>query len=104
MTDEKVIILLNPHSQQLQESLITEFLDKIKVCSERHSTIIDVPVVTRALKYVIKHQADQKRHSGEPFYHHPIQVALIASGISCKTEIIAASLLHDNCRRYRTDY
>ncbi|WP_375319177.1 HD domain-containing protein [Candidatus Tisiphia endosymbiont of Oplodontha viridula] len=95
MTDEKVIILLHPHSQQLQESLKQEFLDKIKTCSKRYRTIIDIPVVTRALEYVIKHQADQKRHSGESFYHHPMQVALIAAGISCKTEIIAASLLHD---------
>ncbi|MDR0329721.1 MAG: HD domain-containing protein [Rickettsia sp.] len=99
MTGKEVIILLHSlhesHSQQLQEFLKKEFLDKIKACSKRHSTIIDVPVVKLALKYVIKHQADQKRHSGEPFYHHPIQVALIAAGISCKTEIIAASLLHD---------
>ncbi len=84
MTDEKVM-----------KSLRKEFLDKIIACSKRHSTIIDITVIALALEYVIQYQADQKRHSGESYYHHPIQVALIAAKISCKTEIIAASLLHD---------
>jgi GTP diphosphokinase / guanosine-3',5'-bis(diphosphate) 3'-diphosphatase len=89
-----MILLHEPHNQQLQ-ALIKEFLDKIIACSKRHSTIIDIPVITLALKYVIQYQADQKRHSGESYYHHPIEVALIAAKLSCKTEIIAASLLHD---------
>ncbi|WP_425361518.1 MULTISPECIES: HD domain-containing protein [unclassified Candidatus Tisiphia] len=89
-----MILLHKPHNQQLQ-ALIKEFLDKIIACSKRHSTIIDIPVITLALKYVIQYQADQKRHSGESYYHHPIEVALIAAKLSCKTEIIAASLLHD---------
>ncbi|MCC8399264.1 MAG: HD domain-containing protein [Rickettsia endosymbiont of Platyusa sonomae] len=43
----------------------------------------------------MKYQAAQKRHSGESYYHHPIEVALIAAKLSCKTEIIEASLLYD---------
>ncbi|WP_425363591.1 HD domain-containing protein [Candidatus Tisiphia endosymbiont of Hybos culiciformis] len=84
MTDEKIM-----------KSLRKEFLDKIIACSKMHSTIIDITIIALALEYVIQYQADQKRHSGESYYHHPIQVALIAAKISCKTEIIAASLLHD---------
>ncbi len=84
MTDEEVM-----------KSLRKEFLGKIIACSKRHSTIIDITVIALALEYVIQYQADQKRYSGESYYHHPIQVALIAAKISCKTEIIAASLLHD---------
>ncbi|WP_094649465.1 HD domain-containing protein [Rickettsia endosymbiont of Culicoides newsteadi] len=96
MTDEKVLLFsYPPHSRQLQDSLMKEFLDKIIAYSKRRSTIINILVITLALKYVIQYQADQKRHSGESYYHHPIQVALIAAKLSCKTEIIAASLLHD---------
>ncbi|WP_250311826.1 HD domain-containing protein [Rickettsia endosymbiont of Oedothorax gibbosus] len=95
-TDEQVLLFsYPPHSRQIQEYLMQEFLDKIIACSKRRNSIIDTSIIKLALKYVIKYQADQKRHSGESYYHHPIQVALIAAKLSCKTEIIAASLLHD---------
>ncbi|MCC8371760.1 MAG: HD domain-containing protein [Rickettsia endosymbiont of Pseudomimeciton antennatum] len=99
MTYKKKTIMLCSlykfYSEHLQKSLMKKFLNRIIAHSKRHNSIIDISVITQALKYVIKHQADQKRHSGESYYHHPIQVALIAAKLSCKTEIIAASLLHD---------
>lgn len=74
---------------------VSEFLDAVYELSECKGVSIDMDAVKLALQYIIKYHANQKRHSGELYYHHPMAVALIAAGINYKTEIIVASLLHD---------
>ena len=37
----------------------------------------------------------QHRHSGEPYYKHPFEVACILADIELDTETIIAGLLHD---------
>ena len=42
-----------------------------------------------------KQHSNQHRHSGEPYYIHPYEVACILADIELDTETIIAGLLHD---------
>jgi len=69
-----------------------ELLDKIK--EEK----MDVKVITEALDTIKKYHAGVKRKSGEPFFTHPIAVALILLSY-CKEkdqDAVVAALLHDS--------
>jgi hypothetical protein len=66
-----------------------ELLDKIK--NEK----IDAKVVMKALDMIKKYHAGVKRKSGEPFFTHPIQVALILLGYYQDQDSVIAALLHD---------
>lgn len=56
---------------------------------------LDFNLINKAIYWAKKYHADQLRKSGEPFYTHPLEVAFLVSDHSLKTDIIAASLLHD---------
>jgi (p)ppGpp synthase/HD superfamily hydrolase len=56
---------------------------------------IDLPVVHQALELIKKYHAGVKRKSGEPFFTHPMQVALILMEYSKDPDTIVAGLLHD---------
>jgi len=95
-----MIIQTNNNKESLKkippiDQTIGEFLNKVKDLSKTKGMIIDFIAIKLALEYVIKYQADQKRHSGEPYYSHPIEVAYITMEYYCDTEAIIAALLHD---------
>lgn len=55
----------------------------------------DYALVKKAFEYcVLKHEG-QKRSTGEPYYTHPFNVALIIVSLGMDSKAIAASLLHD---------
>lgn len=57
--------------------------------------IYDYALVKKAFEYcVLKHEG-QKRSTGEPYYTHPFNVALIIVSIGMDSKAIAAALLHD---------
>jgi (p)ppGpp synthase/HD superfamily hydrolase len=56
---------------------------------------LDFAEIRKAIYYARKYHDGQKRHSGEPFYSHPIEVAYMISEYLPKTHIIVASILHD---------
>lgn len=57
--------------------------------------IYDYALVKKAFEYcVLKHEG-QKRSTGEPYYTHPFNVALIIVSLGMDSKAIAAALLHD---------
>jgi len=56
---------------------------------------IDLVEVQKAIYYARKYHGTQIRKSGEPYYSHPIEVAVITSDYIPKTDIIITALLHD---------
>lgn len=55
----------------------------------------DYALVKKAFEYcVLKHEG-QKRSTGEPYYTHPFNVALIIVSLGMDSKAIAAALLHD---------
>ncbi len=55
----------------------------------------DIRLIARAYAIAAKAHQEQFRKSGEPFIHHPVEVARIAIQIGMDPESIAAALLHD---------
>ena len=55
----------------------------------------DYALVKKAFEYCTEKHNGQKRHSGEPYYIHPYNVALIIVSLGMDTQSIAAALLHD---------
>ena len=57
--------------------------------------VLDFEVINKAISFAKKYHQGQLRKSGEPFYSHPLEVAYIISDYNLKTDVIAASILHD---------
>ena len=57
--------------------------------------VLDFEVINKAISFAKKYHQGQLRKSGEPFYIHPLEVAYIISDYNLKTDVIAASILHD---------
>lgn len=55
----------------------------------------EVGFITRAYEYALKAHTGQTRYSGEPYIIHPLEVALILTGIEMDVPSICAALLHD---------
>lgn len=68
-------------------------IEKLKSLDSQN--ILDFKVINKAIYFARKYHAGQFRKSGEPFYLHPLEVAYIISEYNLKTEVIAASILHD---------
>jgi (p)ppGpp synthase/HD superfamily hydrolase len=56
---------------------------------------LDFYLINKAIYWARKYHGDQKRKSGEPYYSHPLEVAYMVSEYKLKTDVIAASILHD---------
>jgi len=80
-------------TEELKHSLAIqvekELLDKIE------NTKIDAKVISKALDTIKRYHAGVKRKSGEPFFTHPIQVALILLEYCKDQDAVVAALLHD---------
>jgi (p)ppGpp synthase/HD superfamily hydrolase len=57
--------------------------------------ILNFDLVNKAIYWARKYHDGQLRKSGEPFYTHPLEVAYMISDYNLKTDVIAASILHD---------
>ena len=55
----------------------------------------DLELISRAYRFAAAAHEGQCRKSGEPFVAHPVEVALILSGLRMDAETISAALLHD---------
>lgn len=51
--------------------------------------------VRQALAFAIVHHGSQKRHSGAPYYQHPLSVATILADMKLDSRTIITALLHD---------
>lgn len=55
----------------------------------------DIAKITKACDFSVKAHRGQFRASGEPFVHHPIQVAMLMAKLHLDAEAITAGILHD---------
>ena len=69
------------------EALVKEML--------RHYPDGDTELVRRAWAYAEEAHGEQKRVSGEPYFTHPVAVAMLIAELGMDPATIAATLLHD---------
>ncbi len=62
---------------------------------EKQGGSYDTDLICRAFEYCVKQHEGQKRLSGEDYYVHPFNVAVILVGLGMDSQSIAAALLHD---------
>jgi len=60
-----------------------------------YGTVVDEPVVKKAIEFAIKYHGSQKRASGDPYYYHPLQVAEIIAQMRLDSDSIVTAILHD---------
>ena len=55
----------------------------------------DEAILRKAYEYAASCHGDQKRHSGEPYVTHPIEVSMIVASLKVDMPSLTAALLHD---------
>ena len=71
--------------------IINELIDKVRVYQKQQ----DIDKILKAVEFSKNAHAKQYRKSGEPFFHHPIEVAKLLTDIKLDSSSIACGLLHD---------
>ena len=71
----------------------TRLLEKLKSLDTQQ--VLDFDLINKAIYWARKYHGNQKRKSGEEYYSHPLEVAYMVSEYKLKTDVIAASILHD---------
>ena len=56
---------------------------------------VDEDLLNGAYVFAMRAHGTQKRASGDPFFHHPVEVAGILAGLKLDAASIATGLLHD---------
>ena len=72
-----------------------KLLEKIKEYNIKYHLNVDSKLIEGVIDFIKEQHKDQKRLSGEPYYYHPIEVAVIVMDYFFDTETIIAALLHD---------
>ncbi len=70
-------------------------IDKLLLLNKTAKIKVDILEVKKAIYYAKKYHGKQTRHSGEPYYSHPIEVAYMVSNYLFRTDILVSSILHD---------
>ena len=65
---------------------------------------VDEALLNKAYIFSIKAHGEQMRHSGDPYYAHPIEVAGILAGLHLDVASICTALLHDVLEDTDTTY
>lgn len=65
---------------------------------------VDEALLNKAYVFATKAHGDQKRHSGDPYYAHPIEVAGILATLKLDSASICTALLHDVLEDTATTY
>jgi (p)ppGpp synthase/HD superfamily hydrolase len=79
------------HHKHCQYSI--RLIEKLKSLDTKN--VLDFELINKAIYWAKKYHDGQLRKSGEPFYSHPLEVAYMISDYNLKTDVIAASILHD---------
>lgn len=58
-------------------------------------TLVDIKQIKKAISCAKKYHEGQFRHSEEPFYSHPLEVAYMVSDYLFRTDILVTAILHD---------
>ncbi|MGB4191704.1 MAG: bifunctional (p)ppGpp synthetase/guanosine-3',5'-bis(diphosphate) 3'-pyrophosphohydrolase [Rickettsiales bacterium] len=62
---------------------------------EKYNNCFNPQQVIKAFKFAKKAHANQIRASGEPYYYHPLEVAIILADMQLDEDSIITALLHD---------
>src|SRR5262245_135259 len=75
----------------------TKFLRQFELVERvrAYDPSLDESLINRAYVYATAKHGSQKRHSGDPYFAHPIQVAGILTEYKLDAATIVAGLLHD---------
>ena len=65
---------------------------------------VDEALLNKAYIFSVKAHGEQMRHSGDPYYAHPIEVAGILAGLHLDVASICTALLHDVLEDTDTTY
>ncbi|MBT5021422.1 bifunctional (p)ppGpp synthetase/guanosine-3',5'-bis(diphosphate) 3'-pyrophosphohydrolase [Candidatus Woesearchaeota archaeon] len=78
-----------------------EFIEEVKA----NNLNADVELISKAYHFAQKAHEGQKRQSGEAFFIHPLQTAIILIDLRADTATICAALLHDTAEdtKYNID-
>lgn len=68
-----------------------ELVDKVKAYDPK----ADEGLLNRAYVYTVKAHGSQTRHSGDPYFSHPVEVAGILTDLKLDSATIVTGLLHD---------
>jgi (p)ppGpp synthase/HD superfamily hydrolase len=93
----KVMELLREPAKVDPEELKHPYAIKVEkeLWQKLSNTKLNKQVIEKALHTIKQYHAGTKRKSGEPFFTHPINVALILLTYSQDQEAVVAALLHD---------
>ncbi|WP_342257002.1 MULTISPECIES: HD domain-containing protein [unclassified Rickettsia] len=72
-----------------------ELFNKLAKKNEIAKNKINLNEIEKAIYFAKKSHGEQKRHSGEPYYSHPMEVASMVSDYLFDTDTIIAAILHD---------
>jgi len=72
-----------------------KLLDKVAYLNAKVKYPVDIEEVKKGLYYARKYHGSQMRQSGDPYYSHPIEVAIMVADYLFRTDIIVTSILHD---------
>lgn len=68
-----------------------ELVDRVKAYDRK----ADEAMLNRAYVYAMKMHGTQTRHSGDPYFSHPLEVAGILTDLKLDTDTVVTGLLHD---------
>lgn len=63
--------------------------------TEQEKPLVDIQQIKKAIFFAKEYHKGQFRHSGEPYYSHPIEVAYMVSDYLFRTDILVTAILHD---------
>ena len=81
-------------SLNLPESKLTDEIDRLYKGIEEHDEL-DIAIIKQAVAFGKKAHQGQLRKNGDPYFIHPVRVAILALDYDLGTVSIVASLLHD---------
>ncbi len=80
-----------PASRRRQVLRQYELVEKVRTYDPR----ADEDLLNRAYVFAMQAHGHQVRASGDPYFHHPVEVAGILAGLKLDSSSIATGLLHD---------
>ena len=79
----------------LCQNIEADLINKLENLNKDAIEKVDIEIVKKALDFAKHYHEGQFRKSGEPYYTHPVAVAIMVSDCFFSTNAIVTSLLHD---------
>lgn len=91
VSDENLKKINAPEEPKSPKELFAQLIDQFRKNRPDEST----ELIEKAYRIASEAHADQRRHSGEPYIIHPLEVGLILIDIGMDMESIVAGIMHD---------